>query len=539
MFRNGGYRVRRELAEGVYTVEFPTEESPEMAEVEVKREKRAVATSLMPIFYPHTVAVVGASRDPSSIGGRLFANLLTGEFTGPVLPVNPTTDVVGSVRAYRSVLDIPDVVDLAFIVVPAAHVMHAVRECAEKEVKCLVVISAGFSELGEEGRARESDLLELVRSHGMRMIGPNCMGVVNTDLAVKLDGQFGPIVPPRGNVAMSSQSGALGIAILDHARRLNIGIATFVSVGNKADVTGNDLLLYWKDDPATDVILLYLESFGNPRDFARIARRIGRHKPIVVVKSGRTAAGARAASSHTGSLATLDVAADALFRQAGVIRTETLADLFDVASLLATQPLPAGGRVGVVTNAGGPAILAVDTLESNGLEVPEFSDELQTSLAAHLAPAASVRNPVDMIAAAGPDEYRACLAEVFESDEVDAVIAIFIPPSPDGTEDAAIALRDIGVEYHGAKPFLSQFMSAAGAPIELAGDVARVPTYAFPEQAALALSRAVGYAEWCRLPEGSIPEFADVGAQKAGPSRRRHSPGSATRVAGSSPRKWR
>ncbi len=323
------------------------------------------------------MAVIGASRDPESIGGRLLANLLAGDFTGPVYPVNPKATVVRSMRAYASVLDIEDRVDLAVIVVPAPFVMEAVRQCAAKGVKGLVVISAGFSETGEDGRRLEQELLALVRAHSMRMIGPNCMGVVNTDPAVRLDAQFGPVVAGRGNVAMSSQSGALGIAILDHATRIGLGISSFVSVGNKADVSGNDLLLYWEDDPATDVILLYLESFGNPRRFARIARRIARKKPIVAVKSGRTAAGARAAGSHTGSLASRDVAVDALFRQAGVIRTDTLGELFDVTAVLANQPLPAGRRVAVVSNAGGPAILAVDTLESLGLSVPELSEGAQ------------------------------------------------------------------------------------------------------------------------------------------------------------------
>jgi acetate---CoA ligase (ADP-forming) len=515
VFRNAGYGIERSLEDGVFTLEFPTEESETMTAIVAEREKRATAASLMPVMAPSSVAVIGASRDPSSIGGRLFANILAGDFTGPAYPVNPTTPVVRSVAAYASILEVPGPVDLAFIVVPAHLVVDVARECASKGVRGLVVISAGFSETGEEGAAREAELMDVVRSAGMRMVGPNCMGLVNTDPALRLDGQFGPVVPPRGNVSMSSQSGALGLAILDYAANLNIGIASFVSVGNLADVSGDDLLLYWEDDPATDVILLYMESFGNPRRFARVARRIARQKPIVAVKSGRTLTGARAASSHTGSLASVDVAVDALFRQAGVIRVDTLDALFDVTGLLANQPIPAGRRVGIVTNAGGPAVLAVDALVSRGLEVPELSGELQARLRGLLAAEASVANPVDMIAAAGPGEYRSVLDVMLTSDELDAVMAIFIPPSPDGATEVAAALRDAGETHHGATTYLTVYMHSEGAPDVLSGGQSTVPSFAFPERAARALSAAVGYGEWLKRPEGEIPEYEDVDSGRA------------------------
>ena len=514
VFRNSGFGVARDdMAAGIYTVELPTSESRESLAAEWEREKRAVAASLMPIFFPHSVAVIGASRNEESIGGRLFRNLLRGEFTGPIYPVNPSTDVVASVRAYPSITDVPGSVDLAFIVVPAAHAIDAVRQCGEAGVKGIVMITAGFSETGADGEAAEQELLGVIRSSGMRMIGPNCMGVLNTDPAVSMNGQFGPRYPPAGNVAMTSQSGALGIAILDYARQLNIGISTFVSMGNKADISGNDLLLYWEDDPNTDVILLYLESFGNPRRFARLARRIGRHKPIVAVKSGRTASGARAASSHTGSLASLEVAVDALFHQAGVIRTATLEELFDVTALLANQPVPEGRRVAILTNAGGPGILAADALESQGLEVVEFSAELRGRLQAHLSPEASTRNPVDMIASASAAEYSACLRELLESDETDAVIAIHIPAAPTGSDAVAAAIRAAAAEA--TKTMLAVFMDASGAPAELVGDGVLVPTYLFPEPAAQALARAVDYGEWRRRPEGTIAEFDDVSHKAA------------------------
>ena len=515
VFRSAGYGVTRDLEDGVFTVTFPTEETDSTATILAEREKRATAASLMPLLAPSSIAVIGASRDPSSIGGRLFANIVAGDFTGPVYPVNPTTPVVHSVAAYPSVLDIPGPVDAAFIVVPARLVIPVVRQCAEKGVRGVVVISAGFSETGEEGAALEDELLGVVRSAGMRMVGPNCMGLINTDQAIRLDGQFGPVVPPPGNVSLSSQSGALGLAILDYAAQLNIGIASFVSVGNLADVSGDDLLLYWEDDPATDVILLYMESFGNPRRFARVARRIAHTKPIVAVKSGRTLSGARAASSHTGSLASFDVAVDALFHQAGVIRVDTLEGLFDVTGLLANQPIPAGRRVGIVTNAGGPAVLAVDALESLGLGVPELSEELQEQLRAVLAAEAAVANPVDMIAAAGPVEYRAVLDAMLTTEELDAVISIYIPPSPEGATEVAAALRAAGEEHHGDSTFLAVYMHSRGAPDVLSGGQSRIPTFAFPERAAKALHAAVEYGEWLQRPDGEVPVYDDVDRQTA------------------------
>jgi len=516
LFRGSGYRMKRGMGEGIYEVEFPVEKSEEASRVASSHEQQAVAASLLPIFYPRSVAIIGASRDMQSIGGRVMRNVLDAHFSGAVYPVNPNSPTVGSVKAYRSVLDIPDPIDVAVIVVPSRLVVPVVEECAKKGVKGLVVISAGFSETGAEGAALEEDLRDVVRVSGMRMIGPNCMGMLNTDPAVNLDLTFAPTYPPRGNVAMSSQSGALGIAILDYADKLDIGISSFVSVGNKADVGANDLLLYWEGDPATDVILLYVESFGQPRRFARIARRIGKEKPIIAVKSGRTSAGARAASSHTGALASVEVAVSALFRQAGVIRVDTLEQMFEAASLLANQPPPGGRRVAVLTNAGGPGILCVDALESEGLEVPEFSDALQAELQSHLSSDAAVRNPVDMIASAGPDQYQACLEALLASDEIDAAIVIFIPTSPG-------ALRPIHAAVHEAvaagmvdKTLLTVFMEADAGEIPPTPEGApRLPNYTFPEPAARALARAARYAEWVERPEGEIVEFDDLDVEAA------------------------
>ena len=510
VFRNSGYPMRREEDEGIYKVEFPTTEISWFGQSDEIDEQRAIAASLMPVFYPSAVAVIGASREPRSIGGRLFTNLINGNFTGPVFPVNPKADVVRSVKAYKSILDVPGRVDLAFIVVPSRFVNSVVAECVEKGVRGLVVISAGFSETGEAGAELEDELMETVRNAGMRMVGPNCMGLINMDTAISMNGQFGPLSPPPGNVAMSSQSGALGIAILDYATELGIGISTFISIGNQPDVSGDDLLLYWESDPSTDVILLYMESFGNPRRFARAARRISKKKPIVAVKSGRTAAGARAASSHTGSLASLDAAVDTLFRQAGVIRTDTLTQLFDVTSLLANQPLPKGSRVGILTNAGGPGILAVDALEANDLEVVEFSDELKAELRGFLAADASVGNPVDMIAAAGPDEYAACIPVLLASDEIDALMTIFIPPEPEGAEKVAAAIRDAASQHHGEKTMVTVYMSSGGAPPLFSSGDERIPVYPFPEQASFALAKAVEHQQWRQKAEGAIVELDGI-----------------------------
>jgi acyl-CoA synthetase (NDP forming) len=340
------------------------------------------------------------------------------------------------------------------------------------------------------------------------------MGLINTSSAVNLIGTFAGIAPPAGNVAMSSQSGALGIAILEYAQQTGTGISQFVSVGNKADVSGNDLLLAWEADPATDVILLYLESFGNPRKFSRIARRIGMNKPIVAVKSGRSVAGSKAATSHTGALASSDVAVDALFTQAGVIRTDTIEEQFAVASLLASQPLPRGSRVGILTNAGGPGILAADALEAGLLTIPELSVATQDRMQAVLPVEASTRNPVDTIASGGPEQYKVCLESLLESEEVDAVMIIYVPTTPEGGPLVAAAVRDVVDNYSGPVPVVAVFMQEA-VPLLQSGEKT-IPTYRFPEAAALALSRAVRYSEWRARDPGEERAFADLDGHAAG-----------------------
>jgi acetyl coenzyme A synthetase (ADP forming)-like protein len=505
VFAESGFALKWTSESGVTRVVISLDRSDAFDERAASRARVAAAASMRAFFEPRSVAVVGASRTRGKIGSEIFHNLIASGFTGTISAVHPSASAIESHPAYRSVSDIPGEVDLAVISVPAAGVLQAVEDCVKKGVRGICVISAGFAETGPEGAAREAELLTRIRDAGCRLVGPNCMGLLNTDERVRLNATFSPVYPPAGSVAMSTQSGALGLAILDYARRLNIGISSFVSVGNKADVSGNDLIQYWADDPRTSVILLYLESFGNPRKFTDLARRVSRTKPIVAVKSGRSQGGARAASSHTGALAASDTVVDALFRQAGVIRTETLEELFGVAALLSLQPLPAGRRVAIVTNAGGPAILAADACEGHGLQLAGLSAESSAALRSFLPASANVTNPVDMLASASPADYARTLDIVLRDPSVDAVITIFIPPLVTAQEPVAAAMLGAAARSDG-KPVLAVMMGAEGAPQLLSP----LPSYAFPESAAIALAHAAAYAEWRRTPHGAAPAFDDI-----------------------------
>lgn len=517
VFRDSGFPVEMQTDPNEIRVELPTSLTPEAIECFERREQIAVVSALTHVLRPSSVAVVGASRRRGTVGGEVFHNLLADGFAGPVYPVNPTAEVVQSVLAYPTVEAIAGPVDLAVIAVPATSVLDVAEQCGRKGVRSLVVVTAGFGEVDQEGRKRERALLQLCRTTGMRMIGPNCIGVANTAPDVSLNATFGPSMPPPGRVAFASQSGALGLAAIQEARRRGIGISDFVSMGNKADISGNDLLQYWESDPRTDVVLLYLESFGNPRKFGWIARRVGRSKPIVALKSGRSAAGARATASHTGALvAASDVTVDALFRQAGVIRAETMDSLFDIASLVATQPVPLGPRVGIVTNVGGPAILCADACEAEGLIVATLADETTARLRGLLPAEASVGNPVDMLAAATAEQYRLAIDEVAGDPGVDAVIAIFIQPLATRLEDVAREVTVAARDMQRGKPILAVFMSSAEAPVQLlqAAGV-RVPLYTSPEPAAIALARVARYGTWRTTASAPAPRPADIRRDEA------------------------
>ncbi|GIU99233.1 MAG: GNAT family N-acetyltransferase [Actinomycetota bacterium] len=516
VLRRSGFPVQIRATPGALEVEFPVTLTDEALEHFERREARAAVAAVRTFLEPRAVAVIGASRDPSSIGGQLFRNLLLAGFAGAVYPVNPNATVVQGVPAYASILDVPGEVDVAFITVPAPLVGDVARECGMKGVRGLVVISAGFGETGGDGPKRQAQLLEICRAHGMRLIGPNCMGIVNTDPEIRLNGTFATVYPPPGRVGFLSQSGALGLAVMRYATELGLGLSSFISVGNRADISATDLIAYWSEDERTDVILLYIESIGDPRRFGHLAREVGRRKPIVVVKSGRSAAGARAAASHTGALlAASDVTVDALFRQSGVIRTDTLEQMFDVATLLANQPAPAGDRVAIVTNAGGLGILCADTCEANGLVVAPLSEATQARLRRFLPPEAAVGNPVDMIASAGAEDYERAIRTVGEDPDVDAMIVIYIPPQTFRAPEIARGIVRGIQQLEGRIPVVTTFMSTHGLPEELQAAETRIPSYPFPEQAALALARAAEYGRWRARPAGSRPRFPDLRPDEA------------------------
>jgi len=514
VFHDAGFRTVDRFAGGVIRVVFPITPTDESLAVMERREHQAEARSIRRILEPRSIAVIGASHEPGTIGYHLFLNLLAGGFAGPVYPVNPNSPHVASVSTHPSVLDVPGEVDLAVVVVPAELVPDVVDECAAKGVRGLVVISAGFSEIGPAGSELEQEVVRRARRGGMRLVGPNCLGVVNT--AVGLNATFAPYRPRQGRLAFHSQSGALGIALLAWTERLGVGISSFVSIGNKADVSGNDLLQYWEDDPDTDVILMYLESFGNPRKFSRIARRVSQRKPIVAVKAGRTLAGTKAASSHTAAAASSDVAVSALFRQTGVLRVDTLDELFDVAQILSSQPLPAGNRVVIIGNSGGPGILAADACEGVGLEVATLAESTRVRLRDLLGPNAAVQNPVDMVASAAPDRYEAALQAVLEDPGVDAAIVIFTPPLVTRAEDVAEAIAS--VVAGGTKPVVAVFLAVTEMPSPLRGEGPgrrRVPAFSTPEPAVVALGRVARYAAWRARDPGTVPELTDVDRERA------------------------
>lgn len=462
--------------------------------------------SLDALFRPRAVAVVGASREASSIGRKVIQNLLDFQFLGKVFPVNPKATAVHSMKCYPRVSKIPDKVDLAVIVVPRERVLEAVDDCARKKVRGLVVITAGFREVGGDGVALEQALIRKIDHHGMRLVGPNCMGIVSSAPDVRLNASFSAFTPEAGSIGFISQSGALGEVILAEARGRNLGVAAFVSMGNKADVSANDLLEYWEDDPRVRLILMYLESFGNPRKFTAIARRITRKKPILAVKSGRTAAGARAATSHTGSLVELDIAAESLLEQCGVLRVSTIREMLSLASAFATQPVPRGNRVAIVTNAGGPAILATDACVSLGLELAAFSAATRRDLERLLPDEATVGNPLDLIASAPPERLRAALRVLIADRGVDAVLVIFVTPIMIDVYKIARAIT--GAVAGTSKTVLSCFMGkrrTREALDELAR--ARIPVYAFPEEAAHALAALYRYRKLRSRPAGRTVTF--------------------------------
>jgi acetate---CoA ligase (ADP-forming) len=509
VFQDAGFEVSRTLAGGEIEVRFPIAPTERYRIRVDERDHVAVAASLRPFFTPTSVAVLGASKRRGSIGGELFRNLLAADFAGAAYPVNLAGEAVAGVRAYGSIAEIPDPIDLAVICLPAGGVLAAAEEALRKGVTALCVISAGFAEVGSDGAERQERLLAVVRAHGARLVGPNCLGIAVP--ALGLNATFAPRALPAGRIAFSSQSGALGLALLEKAAERGLGFSAFVSIGNKADVSSNDLLEWWEEDEATDVVLLYLESFGNPRKFARVAGRLARTKPIVALKAGTSLAGARAASSHTAALAGSEAAVDALFRRAGVVRARNLEELVDVATLLSSQPLPEGRRVAVLTNAGGLGILCADACEAAELELPALTDETTSALSQVLPTEASVANPVDLLGSATGATYADALPLVLRDPGVDAVIVLFVPPVVAGAGEVAAAIRSALEHERTSKPVLAVVVSADGTPESLRTAGSPVATFPYPESAAHALGLAAARAEWLRQPAGTVsaPEGID------------------------------
>jgi len=472
--------------------------------------------SLESLFSPHSVAVVGASNREGSVGRALFANILFGGYTGVVFPVNMKQRSVLGVKAYETVRDIPDEVDLAVLIVPAVSVPATLAECGQKKIKAAVVISAGFKELGPTGAQLEQAVRDRARMYGIRLIGPNCFGIISGSPSVRLNATFGRSMPAFGNIALISQSGAIGVNALEYAIAEDVGLSKFASIGNKADINECDLLAYLAADPETDVIMLYLEDLVNPAEFLRIARETTSHverpKPILAIKAGRTSEGAKAASSHTGALAGSDAAYDAFFAQARILRVDTINDLFAKAAALAYQPTPKGCRVAILTNAGGVGIMATDACVRNGLELARLTEKTRTELKKHLPVTASTLNPVDVIGDADENRYRAALELLVADENVDGLIPIWTPTLMAESSVVAGIIADIGQKSD--KPILACVQTMTGSEIvrkQLLRD--KIPLYQFPENAARAMAAMAEFSEWSRRPQGEVRSFADVKPQ--------------------------
>lgn len=516
IFKDYGFKLTRELHDDTYRVTFPITETAVIQEKEDERERISTLASLHSLLMPKSIALIGASRHPGELGYILLESLIKNGFTGQIYPVNPNADSILSLKSYPSVSDVNDNIEMAVIAVPARLAVKVAEECGHKGVRTLVVISDGFSETGPEGASREKELRDVVLGHGMRMLGPNCMGVINTDPQIKMNATFSSVFPPFGNVAFLSQSGAMGLIVLQYAKNLDIGISSFVSAGNRADISSNDLLEFWEEDPATSVVLLYLESFGNPHKFAHIARRVAQKKPVVVIKGGSTKAGSRAAASHTGAMATSDVLTDVLFRRAGMIRVNLMEEMFNVAALLSNQPLPKGRDIVIVTNGGGPGILAADAASRNGFNLPQPSKELAEKIKNALGREINIRNPIDTTAGAGAKEFCQILRLLAAEKKGDAVLAIFIPPVIGNVQDYEDTIRDVAGEFSKhKKPLLACFLGQRGLKARLGTANKSVPSFPFPEEAIAALARAVEYAETLKRPVGKIIQFKDIQRDRA------------------------
>lgn len=470
------------------------------------------AEQLKTIFSPRSVAVIGASAKSQSLGRAVFANLLFASYGGCVYPINTKAKSVLGVRAYPSVLDVPDEVDLAVVLVPAGMVPHVLKDAGRKGCKGAIVITAGFKEVGGQGVELEQQLHEVAQSYGMAIIGPNCFGVINTDPAVSLNATFSRNFPLMGKIAFVSQSGAVGVAALEYAAGRKIGFSKFVSIGNKVDIHENHLLEALAEDPMTDVILLYIEDLEDPKEFIKLAQKISEKKPILAVKSGRTTEGAKAAASHTGALAGSDDVYDSLFVQCGVLRVETLEELFRFGIAFANQPLPRGSRVAIVTNAGGPGIMATDASVRHGLELADLTPRSKSILRSNLPPTVSLNNPVDLVGDADEVRYQLAMQAVLSDDNVDSVVAICVPQMLTNLEATSKMIAQ-QVKFSD-KPVSAVYMATGDieSSLKILED-AQIPHYRFPEDAARALGAMARYVRWRQRPRTEVVHYEDVQAE--------------------------
>jgi acetyl coenzyme A synthetase (ADP forming)-like protein len=479
--------------------------------MEKSKAQYKTVSKLSSIFYPKSMAIIGASRQQGSVGQALLANIIDSRFQGIVYPVNPRAKGILGIKCYPRVMDIPDEVDLAIVIVPSCFVPGILEECGKKKIKGAIVISAGFKEIGGEGIELEKKVQKIIQKYDISLVGPNCLGVMNTDLESSMNATFGTPMSKEGNIAFISQSGALCVAVLDYAKESNIGFSKFISMGNKAGLTENELLLYLKNDPKTDVILMYLEDLVNGREFMKIARDITSSptnpKPIIALKAGRTLLGAKAASSHTGSLAGSDRVYDAIFSQCGVLRGETLEELFDYVKAFSSQPLPKGENVAIITNSGGPGILATDSCIRHGLNIAPLSPNTVKTLKTILPPQASLNNPVDLIAEAQHEQYEAALREILKDKNVHSSIVILTATS--FTEVDKIAESIVKTAKKFQKPVLCSFLGVydVSSGIEILEENG-IPSYRFPESAARVLSEMTKFNWWLNRPKTGVKKFS-------------------------------
>lgn len=465
------------------------------------------------IMKPKSIAVIGASTKPKTIGSEIMQRLRDYKFTGNIYPVNPKADNIEGFKAYPTVGAIPGDVDFAVIIIPQQFVLDAIDQCNEKGIKGVCIISAGFKEAGAEGAKAEKQLAEKLQEYGMRCVGPNCLGVLNTHPDIQMDATFAEALPERGNIGFVSQSGALGGGILNILKDLNLGFAQFISIGNQADINAETAMEYWENEDDVKQILLYMESIQNPANFRKLATRISKKKPILALKAGRSAAGASAASSHTGSLAGADKAADALLKQSGVIREFSLKNLFETAKVFANCPIPKGNKVAIITNSGGPGIMATDAICEYGMEMAQITDATKDKLRSFLPAAASVKNPVDMIASAPIEHYKQTLETVIADKNVDMIMVIYLPFMGLKDIDVAKAVMEIK-KAHPEKPVVGVFMTTSSFFHQISEMEVNMPFFMYAEEAADGLARLEQQRQWQDRPEGKTPCF-DVNKGRA------------------------